>query len=57
MTLPRVAVVGSAESDFGRLSGVTALELHVQAASRALADAGLTKDRSEERRVGKECVP
>jgi acetyl-CoA acetyltransferase len=44
VTLPRVAVVGAAESDFGRLSGVTALELHVQAASRALADAGLTKD-------------
>jgi acetyl-CoA acetyltransferase len=44
VTLPRVAVVGAAESDFGRLSGVTALQLHVQAASRALTDAGLTKD-------------
>jgi acetyl-CoA acetyltransferase len=40
----RVAIVGAAESDYGILPGSTALQLHVQAAKRALADAGLTRD-------------
>ena len=41
---PRVAIVGAALSDCGRLDGRTPFELHHQATSRALADAGLTKD-------------
>jgi len=40
----RVALVGAALSDIGRVDTHTAYELHYQAASRALADAGLTKD-------------
>jgi acetyl-CoA acetyltransferase len=40
----RVAVVGAALSDCGRVDDKTAFELHQQATSRALADAGLTKD-------------
>ena len=40
----RVAIVGAALSDIGRCDVQTPLELHYQAASRALADAGLTKD-------------
>ena len=40
----RVAIVGAAASDSGFLPGRTPLELHLQAAIRALADAGLGKD-------------
>lgn len=40
----RVAIVGAALSDCGRVDDKTPFELHYQAASRALADAGLTKD-------------
>src|SRR3954466_8250568 len=40
----RVAIVGAALSDCGRVDTKTPFELHHQAASRALADAGLTKD-------------
>lgn len=40
----RVAIVGAALSDCGRVDDKTAFELHYQAASRAIADAGLTKD-------------
>jgi acetyl-CoA acetyltransferase len=39
-----VAIVGAALSDIGRVDAKTYYELHYQAASRALADAGLTKD-------------
>lgn len=39
----RVAIVGAALSDTGRLDHTSAFELHYQAASRALADAGLNK--------------
>ena len=41
---PRVAIVGAALSDCGRVDTKTAFELHFQATSRAIADAGLTKD-------------
>ena len=40
----RVALVGAALSDIGRVDTHTAYELHYQAASRAIADAGLTKN-------------
>jgi acetyl-CoA acetyltransferase len=40
----RVAIVGAALSDIGRVDTKTPFELHYQAASRAIADAGLTKD-------------
>jgi acetyl-CoA acetyltransferase len=40
----RVAIVGAALSDIGRVDTKTPYELHYQAASRAIADAGLTKD-------------
>ncbi len=40
----RVAIVGAALSDCGRIDDKTAFELHQQATARALADAGLTKD-------------
>jgi acetyl-CoA acetyltransferase len=40
----RVALVGAALSDCGRVDTKTPFELHFQATSRALADAGLTKD-------------
>jgi acetyl-CoA acetyltransferase len=40
----RVALVGAALSDIGRVDTKTAYELHYQASSRAIADAGLTKD-------------
>jgi acetyl-CoA acetyltransferase len=40
----RVAVVGAALSDIGRVDTRTPFELHYQAASRAVADAGVTKD-------------
>jgi acetyl-CoA acetyltransferase len=39
----KVAIVGAALSDIGRVDTKTAFELHYQAASRAIADAGLTK--------------
>ena len=39
----RVAIVGAALSDIGRLDDVSPFELHYQAASRALADAGIDK--------------
>jgi len=39
----RVAIVGAALSDCGRVDEKSAFELHYQAASRAIADAGLTK--------------
>ncbi|HEY7438830.1 MAG TPA: acetyl-CoA acetyltransferase [Acidimicrobiia bacterium] len=38
-----VAIVGAALSDCGRVDTKTPFELHYQAASRAIADAGLTK--------------
>src|ERR671935_3339646 len=38
------AIVGAALSDIGRVDVKTPFELHYQAASRAIADAGLTKD-------------
>ncbi len=44
MTGRRVAIVGAALSDIGRVDDRSPFELHHQAASRALADAGLTKD-------------
>jgi acetyl-CoA acetyltransferase len=40
----RVALVGAALSDIGRVDAHTPYELHYQAASRAIKDAGLTKD-------------
>lgn len=40
----RVAIVGAALSDIGRVDDKTPFHLHWQATSRALADAGLTKD-------------
>ena len=40
----RVAIVGAALSDIGRVDDKTSFQLHFQGASRALADAGLTKD-------------
>jgi acetyl-CoA acetyltransferase len=40
----RVAIVGAALSDCGRLDATSPFELHYQGASRALADAGLEKD-------------
>jgi acetyl-CoA acetyltransferase len=43
MSTPRVAIVGAALSDCGRVDDKTDFELHYQAASRAIADAGLTK--------------
>src|ERR1700730_2874259 len=43
----RVALVGAALSDIGRVDTKTPYELHYQAASRAIADAGLTKDDSD----------
>jgi acetyl-CoA acetyltransferase len=40
----RVAVVGVALSDIGRVDDLTPHHLHAQAVRRAMADAGLTKD-------------
>ncbi len=40
----RVAIVGAALSDCGRVDTKSPFELHYQAASRAIADAGLTKE-------------
>lgn len=39
-----VAIVGAALSDCGRVDDKSAFELHYQAASRALADAGISRD-------------
>jgi acetyl-CoA acetyltransferase len=39
----RVAIVGAALSDIGRVDDKSAFELHFQGVSRALADAGLTR--------------
>ena len=44
MTAPAAAIVGAALSDVGRTDDRSVFELHWQAASRAVADAGLTKD-------------
>lgn len=44
MTRPSAAIVGAALSDVGRTDDRSVFELHWQAASRAVADAGLTKD-------------
>lgn len=38
----RIAIVGAAESDLGKVPGMSALELQAQAAQRALLGAGLT---------------
>lgn len=40
----RVAIAGVALSDIGRVDSLTPFHLHHQAVSRAIADAGLTKD-------------
>jgi acetyl-CoA acetyltransferase len=40
----RVAIVGVAESDYGRVPHLTEMELHAQAIWRALDDSGLRKD-------------
>ncbi len=40
----RVAIVGAALSDCGRVDTKSPFQLHQQAAARAIADAGLTKD-------------
>ena len=40
----RVAIVGAALSDCGRVDDKSAFALHQQATARAIADAGLTKD-------------
>ncbi len=39
----RVAIVGAATSDCGRVDDKTAFQLHYQGTSRALADAGIDK--------------
>ena len=44
MSPRRVAIVGAALSDTGRVDDKTVHELHYQGVTRALADAGLTKD-------------
>ena len=40
----RVAIVGVAESDYGRVPHMTEMQLHAQATWRALAESGLNKD-------------
>lgn len=40
----RVAIVGAALSDIGRVDDKTAFHLHQQATARALADAGISRD-------------
>ncbi|HMC05294.1 MAG TPA: acetyl-CoA acetyltransferase, partial [Actinomycetota bacterium] len=40
----RVAIVGAALSDTGRVDDKTVYDLHYQGVTRALADAGLGKD-------------
>jgi acetyl-CoA acetyltransferase len=44
MSAKDVAIVGVAESDFGTVPDKTAYELQAQAASRAIADAGIDRD-------------
>jgi acetyl-CoA acetyltransferase len=44
LSLPRVAIVGAAESAFGKVPGRSELDLHAEAAQRALDDCGLTRD-------------
>src|SRR3954454_20193922 len=44
MAARRVAIVGAALSDCGRVDVKSPFQLHQQAASRAITDAGLTKD-------------
>ncbi len=39
----RIAIVGIAESDYGRVPNMTELQLHAQAVQRALEDSGLRK--------------
>jgi acetyl-CoA acetyltransferase len=39
----RIAIVGVAESDYGRVPNMTELQLHAQAIQRALEDSGLRK--------------
>src|SRR5215471_16850123 len=40
----RIAIVGVAESDYGRVPHMTELQLHAQALQRVLDDSGLQKD-------------
>lgn len=40
----RVAIVGVAESDYGRVPNMTEMQLHAQATWRALTESGLKKD-------------
>lgn len=40
----RIAIVGVAESDYGRVPHMTEMELHAQALWRALDDSGLHKN-------------
>ena len=40
----RIAIVGIAESDYGRVPNMTEMQLHAQATWRALDDSGLHKD-------------
>lgn len=40
----RIAIVGVAESDYGRVPSMTEMELHAQATWRALAESGLHKN-------------
>lgn len=44
MAFERVAIVGAAESEFGKVPGRSELDLHAEAAQRALDDCGLTRD-------------
>src|SRR5258708_37067766 len=40
----RIAIVGVAESDYGRVPNMTEMQLHAQATWRALTDSGLHKN-------------
>src|SRR6266568_2575418 len=40
----RIAIVGVAESDYGRVPNMTEMQLHAQATWRALAESGLSKN-------------
>ena len=40
----RIAIVGVAESDYGRVPHMTEMQLHAQALQRALIDSGLRKE-------------
>jgi len=40
----RIAIVGVAESDYGRVPHMTEMQLHAQAVWRALEDSGLRKE-------------